>query len=137
MPPGAAGCVEMRSWADVGERVDGVASLTERRGDGRRRHVGDAGADARGGVARLLFGERIGAAPAAAERSELLQLCQGRLRVDHLVADGAAAVAVHFQDGRHLEAGARRQRAAEDEHRAEQTCTSHGNKMTQIRAFPI
>ena len=97
--------------ADVGERVDRFATLAERRGDELGGHVGDAGPDAGGHVARLLFRKRIGAAAAAAaERGERLELRQRRLRVDHPVVDGAAAVAVHLQDRRHLKAGTGRER---------------------------
>ena len=124
--------------AHVGEGVDGLAALAEWGGDQFGGRVGDAGADAGGHVARLLFRERIGAAAAAAAQGgERLQLRQCRLRVDHPVVDGAAAVAVHFQDRGHLEAGAGRDRATDKKSRAEgEKSRPHGSKMTQIRASP-
>ena len=73
-------------------------------------------ADARGRVAGLLLRQGIAAAAAAAaQRGERLELRQRGLRIDHAVVDRAAAVAVHLEDRRHLEARARGQRADEQE----------------------
>ena len=126
--------------ADVAERVDRVAPLPQRRRDQLGGHIADPGADARGHVARLLFGQRIdagGAAAATAQGRERFQLRQRRLRIHHAMVDRAAAVAVHLQNRRHLKAAGHRQRRERNEDGAEGRARlrrrkGHAAKMTQI-----
>ncbi|OLB61411.1 MAG: hypothetical protein AUI11_09865 [Acidobacteria bacterium 13_2_20CM_2_66_4] len=93
----------------------GTRSLAVGVRDRRRRHVGDAGAERRCQLPRLIFRQRIERRAPAAERRECPELCERRLFDDRPLLKSAASVAPDAQDGRRLETGAARD-SREGEH---------------------